>query len=362
MKIAIIDAELCINKRHRFPNLASMKISGYYKSQGNQVNLKTNYHDLNDYDKVFISKVFTETPIEAHILQMDNVHFGGTGFYYDKAPFLPDAIEHHMPDYHLYDNWVDNQLKNGGKRQNYKYFLDYSIGFLSRGCFRHCSFCVNKNCDSVELHSPLNEFLDPDRKKICLLDDNVFGSPKWRNIFNSLNESGKRFQFKQGLDERLLTDEKCKILFSSKYDGDYIFAFDNIADYELIEQKLRLIREYTNIIPKFYVLCGYDRKNKWDYEFWVQDIFDLMERIQLLMKYHCKPYIMRYNRYVESPYQGFYKVVAAWCNQPSFFKKKSLIEFARTGKAESVSRMRHIENFLKNHPDIEEYINMKWNE
>lgn len=175
-----------------------------------------------------------------------------------------------------------------------------------------------------------------------------------------MNESGKRFQFKQGLDERLLTDEKCKILFSSKYDGDYIFAFDNIADYELIEQKLRLIREYTNIIPKFYVLCGYDRKNKWDYEFWVQDIFDLMERIQLLMNHHCKPYIMRYNRYVESPYQGFYKVVAAWCNQPSFFKKKSLIEFANTGKAESVSRMRHIENFLKNHPDIEEYINMKW--
>ena len=137
-----------------------------------------------------------------------------------------------------------------------------------------------------------------------------------------MNESGKRFQFKQGLDERLLTDEKCKILFSSKYDGDYIFAFDNIADYELIEQKLRLIREYTNIIPKFYVLCGYDRKNKWDYEFWVQDIFDLMERIQLLMNHHCKPYIMRYNRYVESPYQGFYKVVAAWCNQPSFLKRK----------------------------------------
>lgn len=225
MKIAVIDAELCTNKKHRFPNLASMKISGYYKSQGNQVNFKMNYHDLNDYDKVLISKVFTETPIESYILQMDNVYFGGTGFCYDKAPFLPDTIEHHMPDYHLYDNWVDNQLKNGGKRQNYKYFLDYSIGFLSRGCFRHCSFCVNKNCDSVVLHSPLNEFIDSTRKKICLLDDNVFGYSKWKDIFLELQSIGKPFQYKQGLDERLLTDEKCEMLFSSKYDGDYIFAF-----------------------------------------------------------------------------------------------------------------------------------------
>ena len=100
--------------------------------------------------------------------------------------------------------------------------------------------------------------------------------------------------------------KKCKILFSSKYDGDYIFAFDNIADYKLIERKLNLIRKYTDVIPKFYVLCGFDRNNKWDYEFWIRDIFDLMKRIQLLQKYHCIPYIMRFNRYIESPYQGVY--------------------------------------------------------
>lgn len=360
MNVAIIDADLVGKKKHRFPNLACMKISGYQKEQGNKVTLKLDYDNLTDYGQVFISKVFTDTPINSQILQLDNVIYGGTGFYYDQADPLPYEIEHHMPDYHLYDNWVNEQLKSGGKRIDYKYYLDYSIGYSTRGCFRHCEFCVNKNYNKVKMHSTLNEFLDPTRKKICLLDDNVFGYSGWRNIFMELQSTGKPFQYKQGLDERLLTDEKCEVLFSSKYDGDYIFAFDNIADYELIKRKLKLIREYTDVIPKFYVFCGFDRNDKWDYKFWVQDIFDLMKRIQLLQQYHCIPYIMRFNQYIQSPYQGVYKVIAAWCNQPSFFKKKSLLEFASSGKAESVSRLRHINKFLEDHPLFEEYINMKW--
>ena len=42
MKIAIIDADLIGRKKHRFPNLACMKISGYYKDLGNEVELKLN--------------------------------------------------------------------------------------------------------------------------------------------------------------------------------------------------------------------------------------------------------------------------------------------------------------------------------
>lgn len=45
------------------------------------------------------------------------------------------------------------------------------------------------------------------------------------------------------------------------------------------------------------------------------------------MKYQCLPYIMRFNRYVESPYKESYVNIARWCNQPSFFKKKSYREF-----------------------------------
>ena len=61
------------------------------------------------------------------------------------------------------------------------------------------------------------------------------------------------------MDERLLTDEKCKVLFNSNYDGDFTFAFDNIADYDLIQRKLEMIRTYTNRQCRFYVLVGFDR-------------------------------------------------------------------------------------------------------
>lgn len=34
MKVAIIDADLIGHKKHRFPNLACMKLSAYHKSGG----------------------------------------------------------------------------------------------------------------------------------------------------------------------------------------------------------------------------------------------------------------------------------------------------------------------------------------
>lgn len=359
MKVAIIDADLIGRDKHRFPNLVCMKLSGYYKELCVDVELKTDYKNLSAYDKIFISKVFTDTPIDEEVLKLPNVEYGGTGFFYDKAPKLPDEVEHHMPDYYLYDNWVNEQIKSGKKRNDFKEYLDYSIGFITRGCFRKCPFCVNQKYDRVFEHSPLKEFYDPTRKKICLLDDNFLGCPNWKALLQQLKDTGKPFKFKQGLDERILTDEKCEMLFSSKYDGQVTFAFDNIADYELIEKKLQMIRRHTDKIMTFYVLCGFDREEKYNDDFWKQDIFDMMKRIDLLMKYQCLPYIMRFNRYIESPYQGVYKTVGAWCNQPSFFKKKSLREFGIVSGIES-ARNRYIVDFEKKYPEFEEYMDMKW--
>lgn len=236
MNIGIIDADFIGRKRHRFPNLACMKLSSAHKSAGDSVALLQSYLEIPAYDKVYVSKVFTDTDVPAGIEELPNVHVGGTGFFYDKAEPLPPSVEHAMPDYGLYDSIVENMPV-----KDRKFYTDYSIGFTTRGCFRQCPFCVNQNYKRVELHSPIEEFLDDGRPKICLLDDNVFGSPRWRRIFDSLRDTGKPFVFKQGLDERLLDDEKCEVLFSSKYDGDIIFAFDNVDDFELIEKKLKLI-------------------------------------------------------------------------------------------------------------------------
>ena len=346
-KIGVIDADLIGRTKHRFPNLACMKISSYHKKIGDEVTLLLSYDNLENYDKVYISKVFTDTPIPEGVTNLSWVEYGGTGFYFDKAPNLPFEIEHSFPDYHLYDEFVNQRIEDGVKASEFKEYTDYSIGFLTRGCFRKCGFCVNKKYDRVFLHSPLEEFYDPTRKKICLLDDNFLGQPHWRECLEELIATGKPFKFKQGLDERLLTPEKCEILFNSKYDGEITFAFDNAEDYKIIKKKLQLIRSYSDKQIKFYVLCGFDRKGNYGPDFWERDLIETFERIKLLGQYRALPYIMRFNKYEESPYRGIYITLARWINQPSFFKKKSFYEFCLIG---GKSSMRYFEELERDYP------------
>lgn len=328
MKIGICDAEVLFTKRHRFPNLVCEKIAGYYIDKGHEVELIIDDQiDFLQYDKIFLSKVFTNTEVPKRLLNSPNVIKGGTGFYYDKAPKLPDEVEHHMPFYSLYDEWIEWEVISGKKESEFKCYRDYSIGFMTRGCFRGCEFCVNKNYKQVLQHSPLEEFLDKSRKKICLLDDNFLGCPNWKEMLLQLQETNKPFLFKQGLDERLLTKEKCDILFNSKYDGKFIFAFDNICDREIIEQKLKLIRETTEKRCMFYVLVGFDRNGKYDESFWKKDIYDMFERIKILFKYKCAPYLMRYETCYSSKWKTLYSTVATWCNQKGFYEKLTFHEF-----------------------------------
>jgi hypothetical protein len=369
MKIGIVDADLIHRKKHRFPNLACMKLSSYYKQNGHEVTLLTTYDDVESYDKVFISKVFTDTEIPAGITELSWVEYGGTGFFYDKAPALPDEIEHTMPDYHLYDDFVNEKIQGGESPRSLQFYTDFSIGFATRGCVRGCSFCVNKNYKMCSLHSPISEFLDEERKHILLLDDNVLSCKDWKSIFEELNATGKRFQFKQGMDERLLTPEKCEVIFNSNWYGDYIFAFDNIKDRRIVEKKLNLIREHTDKIVKFYCFCAYnhDDPDHYSRDFWKKDVADLFERIKILMEHRFLPYIMRYADYVQSPYKGVYVTIARWCNQPAFFKKKSFREFCEADQSHKknqstlCSSMRALKMLETECPDIvKKYCDMKW--
>lgn len=408
LRIGIVDADLLGREKHRFPNLVCEKISGYWKEKGAEVRLilDASYNwisyinlleddtqeDIAAYDIVYVSKVFTDTPIP-QVLQgltetngmayfgSTEVHIGGTGFYFDKAPNLPDEIEHHMPDYHLYDQWIESEVKRAEedaekekRKFNYASFMvqfkeytDYSIGFLTRGCFRKCQFCVNQKYDHVFLHSNLTEFYDHSRNKICLLDDNFLGCSNWKPLLQQLIDTGKPFKFKQGLDERILTDEKCQLLFAGSYDGDYTFAFDNVSDYDLIQKKLQLIRKYAPVTAsiKFYVLVGFEGTD-------AEDIANAFKRIELLMRYGCLPYVMRYQDKNDTPwkyseYKGIYIQLARWANQPSLFKKKSFRQFCELNQETHKSKntlcapMRALKDFEEKNPDIaQQYFDIRY--
>lgn len=387
MAIGIIDADLLGRKKHRFPNLVCEKLAGYWKEKGEEVHLLMDYNHFDDYDQIYISKVFTDTTVPEWLLECakenpERIHIGGTGFYFDKASNLPYEIEHHMPDYDLYNDWIERECiraKEEAERQGkvfnrnsfmvqFKEYTDYSIGFVTRGCFRKCPFCVNQKYDHVFRHSPLEEFYDPDRKKICLLDDNVLGGPEWKNILNELIALKKPFKFKQGMDERLLTDEKCELLFNANYDGDYTFAFDNISDYDLIHRKLKLIRKYTKATAvKFYVLVGFESTD-------VTDIENMWKRVALLMKYRCVPYIMRYQNKNDTPwkrseFRETYITMARWCNQPSIFKKMSFRQFCVANQdrvkteGKDCTAMRVLKNFERDYPEVvSKYFDLRFDE
>lgn len=390
MKIAIFDADLIGRKKHRFPNLVCEKISGYWKEKGATVNLHTSFPSKlewntweEQYDETYISKVFTDTPVPDYIVKTKHIHLGGTGFYFDKAPNLPYKIEHHMPDYNLYNDWIENEVNHARKRAiskgkkfnetryrvQFKEYTDYSIGFITRGCFRKCPFCVNKKFDHVFVHSPLEEFYDPSRKKLCFLDDNFMGCPNWKELLENILSTGKSFKFKQGLDERLLTAKKAKLLFNANYDGDYTFAFDNISDYDLIHKKLIIIDKYNikKKSVKFYVLVGFERTD-------ATDIENAFKRIELLFHYHCLPYIMRYmdkdnTPWKHSEYRSIYVTIARWCNQPSIVKKMTFREFCIANqelhktKGSYCAAMKSMLDFEEKHPEIaKKYFDLRFGE
>lgn len=349
--IGIIDADLLGRKNHRFPNLALMKISSYYKSIGDETSLVLNYKDITKYDKVFLSKAFVDSKIPINIDDIPNLEYGGTGFFLENAKPLDYEIEHAFPDYSLYSEWIQKQDHIPISRL--KYYNDYSIGFTTRGCFRKCDFCVNKNFTSVKYHADIGEFLDKDKKFICLLDDNFLGYKNHRDILQNLIETKRKFQFKQGLDLRLLKEDTAEILVKSRYDGDYIFAFDNIEDSETIEAKLQMWRNITKKNTKLYTLAAYKSQD-------IKDIEDMFIRIKILLKYSCMPYIMRYQSFKLSEFRRIYTHVARWCNQPAIIKRMSFREFCTAHGSNHIAHKTMID-FEKDFPEIaKEYFDIKF--
>lgn len=342
LRIGIMDADLLDNGT-RHPNLALLKISGYCKSFGHNVRLIQSYDEVAkdgqinylDFDLLVMSRVFKFTQVPDMIYLMIKqgfIAYGGTGFFEINGPVLPKAVEHFKPDYTLYNDYIE--WKTGGdekkKKRDWDDYISYSIGFTTRGCIRHCDFCVNRLSNGVAYWSPVKEFLDESRPKIYLWDDNIMAAPPrvFKLVMDDLQATGKPFQFRQGMDIRLMTDEKAKLLCSVKYYGDYIFAFDHYRmddpkEKKQVEQTLRgldIWTKYCTKETKLYVLVAFDGQDE-------EDIEGAFFRIKTLMEYGCLPYIMRFEEYHNSRFESLYTQLARWCNQPSFFKKMSFRQY-----------------------------------
>lgn len=409
--IGLVDADLlCNGTRH--PNLVLMKIAGFLKD--NEIDFKLiidQNEDISPYKYIYVSRVFTYTSMpnfyeKASPVQKRKFRYGGTGFYADELnvkiyrqkrdddmtqlerdDFLNKYPNHRggsrlygidlamqMPYYHLYDEYVNRKVSEGQKRDKYKDYQQYSIGFLTRGCIRHCPFCVNKLENKISPYSNLDCFLDNERDEkgrlirpyIYLWDDNFLASSPeiWRDRLQQLIDTGRPFQFRQGLDERMLAEspygeEMAEMLSRAKYHGDFIFAFDNWKDRPLIERALKIWKRYNpKKSTKFYLFCGF-RLTENSHERFYKDICELFQRIRVLMTYGCVGYVMRHEDYHKYEISNLYIQIARWCNQQQFYKKMSFWEFAYRNQSYWEEHALHINNkkHLKSFEEFEEDYN-----
>ena len=353
--VGIIDAELLADGKHRFPNLAAMKLSAWHKGRGDTVSLLPDYRHAGNFDWVYLCCVFTEVAkgIPPKVLKRPNVQFGGTGFFFDKAPPLPKAVEHSPPDYDLYRDWLQ-----GRTGPSLRYYTDYAIGYLTRGCFRRCKFCINRNCRKAIQASPLREFYTPQKKRVCLLDDNILAYKDCETLLANLSKTcerdGKTFEFKQGLDIRLLTPTIASLLAKAPFGGEVIFAFDQMKDAATVKKGLAVLRKrLPTKSAKGYILCGFESQG------W-RDIASVFYRLQVLWKAGVIGYVMRHqNHRLASPVcRTIYTHVARWANQPQFQRKLSFREFCEKSGGRAARAMTTFEQV---YPDVaKEYFDRKY--
>ena len=247
-------------------------------------------------DRVYMSKVFSFSPDYPHPVNAKEIIRGGTGYYYpDGGAELPDEIGHIYPDYSLYPQYTN----------------DTAYGFLTRGCPRGCGFCIvgGKEGRTSRKVADLSEFWRG-QKNIVLLDPNITACREWQGLFQQLIDSKAWVDFSQGLDIRVMTDDKVEMLKHMKIKQVH-FAWDNYSDRDKIIPQFRAFKEITGWDKRkmgVYVLTNYNSTHEED-----------LERIYTLRDMGYWPYVMVYDKNKLS--RGHItRKLQRWCNMRAVFE------------------------------------------
>ena len=213
MRIALHDSD-----KNKFPNLALMKLSYYHKAIGDDVSW---WNPMEQYDRVYSSKVFTFTPEEP--LLPENTVKGGTG--YGIYTELPPEIDARFPDYNIYPD------------------VDYAIGFLTRGCIRNCPWCVvPKKEGMIKPYRKWREIIRYDSRDIVFMDNNVLACNYGVEQMADMIGHNVRIDFNQGLDARLITPEVAEIISSLKWKRFIRMSCDTDAILDTVLDRVELLR------------------------------------------------------------------------------------------------------------------------
>lgn len=310
MRVGLISVD-----SHNFPNLPLMKLSAWHKQQGDSVEwyIPIQHGFPNPpLDRVYMSKVFSFTPDYWDFVNAKEVIKGGSGYcinleggkevyHKENDSQLPYEVEHIYPDYSLYPELTK----------------DTAYGFMSRGCPRGCDFCHVEAKEGRMAYkvADLSEFWRG-QKNIVLLDPNITACKDCKELFQQLIDSGSWVDFSQGVDIRLMTEEKAELIKQIKTKNIH-FAWDRYEDKEIVVPKFKMFKELTGWDKRkltVYVLTNFDTAIEQD-----------LERIYTLRDLGYHPYVMVYDKEHTNPTDTVRRL-QRWVNNRIIFDRVQRFE------------------------------------
>lgn len=244
MRIALIDST---PKAKLYP-LPLLKLGAWRKALGDDC--KIFYDQLpkaGEYEEIWITTTFTyDIPHALGIVReakkrSNRVIVGGIAATLFPDLFKKEGVNVHIglhpeaeaycPDYSLLE-------------ENPK----YSISHTSRGCVRKCGFCMvhklepkfkNRYCWEMDLAPGVNKVLFYDNNWLAKRDNDL---KKDIETLHKLVKAGKikYIDFNQGLDARLMTEEKADLLKGLPI-VPVRFAFDNMEEDGYYQRAVRML-------------------------------------------------------------------------------------------------------------------------
>lgn len=307
MKILLIEP----NYLNKYPPLGLMKISTYHKLKGDEVFFYKGTNQILKsipWDRIYISTLFTfhwEKIVKTIAYYLNSVNedrnliVGGV-----LATVLRENLQKRFKSITIIsgllntlgvlgfnDNIIidsllpDYDIINPNKNEllTYNYSLKNSyLAYATRGCVRKCSFCavpiiepVFSNSISIKRQVESIKESYGEMKDLLLMDNNILASNCFPEIIEEIKylgfEKGATYKyfingrwqvtnryvdFNQGIDARLLTEDKMKLLSEIAVKPLRI-AFDDIKYKEIYTEKVRLAARYKIKTLSNYILFNY---------------------------------------------------------------------------------------------------------
>lgn len=252
----------------KYQNLAIEKLRMHHLGLGDQVTDPQIPEDpmisalwIEQYDRVYVSSIFTFTKKDHVPVDDPRIIVGGTGF--DALTKLPEEIERLKPK--------------------------MNFGFSSRGCIRNCDFCVVPQKEGkIHAFGDLYDCWNGKSDMVTLLDNNILALDDYfEMICGQAKKENLRIDFNQGLDIRLMNKEHVKLLSQIRI-KEPRFAFNHPNLSNLIGERIEWLKSSGINRSLFYVLVGFNTTIEED-----------LARLRQLRENGQNAYVMKYRPVTE---------------------------------------------------------------